>query len=92
MKKLDLNFKLTDLDGNVIEGGEVNKLFAGLLMSQKNGDAVKFFDWAVTVNKTGVIEVDSSDFSLIKELVKNNDGYLTVLSKAQLLNYLETIK
>jgi hypothetical protein len=91
MKKLDLNFNLKDLDGGEIAEAKVSKLLAGLLMSQKEGDAVKFFDWAVTLHKTGIIEVDSSDFSTIKKLVSDNKEYLTMIAKAQLLKHFDTI-
>lgn len=92
MKKLDLNKNLVDLDGNEIENSKLGKLVAGLLMSQKTGDSIKFFDWAVTLHKTGIIEVDEADFTTIKTMVKDNSEYLTMISKAQLLKYFGTVK
>lgn len=92
MKKLDLNKSLVDLDGNEIENSKLGKLVAGLLMSQKTGDSVKFFDWAVTLHKTGIIEVDEADFSTLKTMVKENREYLTMIGKAQLLKYFDTVE
>lgn len=91
MNKLDLNKNLLDLDGKEIENSNLSRLLAGLLMSQKTGDSVKFFDWAVTLHKTGIIEVDNADFNTLKTMVKDNSEYLTILSKAQLLKYFETL-
>ena len=91
MKDIKLNFNLVDLDGNEIKDSKLSKILAGLLMSQKSGDAVKFFDWAVTLHKSDAIQVDASDLTLIKGLVKDNSEYLTIISKAQLLKYFDTI-
>lgn len=92
MKKLDLNKNLSDLDGEEIENSKLSRLLAGLLMSQKTGDSVKFFDWAVTLHKTGIIEVDEADFTTLKTMVKDNTEFLTMLSKAQLIKYFDTVK
>ena len=89
MKKLDFNFGIKDLDGN--ELGKASKVFAGTLISEKGGDAVKLFDWAMSLNKEGKIEVDESDFNKIKEIAEKSEN-LTILSKAQLLKYLATVK
>jgi hypothetical protein len=89
MKKLDLNFAITDLDGN--ELAKANKLMAASLMQEKNGDAVKYFDWAMTLNKEGAISVDESDFNKIKEVVEKTEA-VTIIVKAQLLKYFATVK
>jgi len=89
MKKLNLNFPITDLDG--LELAKANKLMAGALMQEKNGDAVKYFDWAMTLNKEGVIEVDASDFNKIKEIAEKSEA-ITIIVKAQLLKYFATVK
>jgi hypothetical protein len=89
MKKLNLNFAITDLDGN--ELAKANKLMAASLMGEKNGDAVKYFDWAMTLNKSGIIEVDESDFNKIKEIVDKTEA-ITIIVKAQILKYFSTVK
>lgn len=88
MKKIDLNFAINDLDGQEI--GRANKLAAMAFISKRDGDPVKLFDWAMTINKQGTLEVDDSDFSTIKETIKNSEP-LTVLVKGQILKYLSTI-
>jgi hypothetical protein len=89
MKELNLNFEIKDLNDNVI--ANAGQLLAGLLMSETKGDAVKFFDWAISLNKKEPIKLDSSDFTKIKDLVSGSEK-LTVLAKAPILKYLETIK
>jgi len=89
MKKIDLNFGINDLDGNELV--KANKLFANALMNEKKGEAVKLFDWAMTLNKEGIISVDESDFNKIKEIAESSET-LAILSKAQLLKYLATVK
>lgn len=89
MKKVDLNFQIKDLDGNDI--GLANKAFANTLMAEKSGDAVKLFDWAMTLNKSGIIEVDESDFNKIKDIIEKSET-LFIIAKAQLLKYLLTVK
>jgi hypothetical protein len=89
MKKLNLNFAINDLDG--IELARANKLLAASLMAEKNGDAVKYFDWAMTLNKEGIIEVDESDFNKIKEIVEKTEA-ITLIVKAQILKYFSTLK
>ena len=95
MKKLDLNFSFVGIDENpLIEKGEeviAGKVLAGLIMSEVKGDAIKYFDWAVSLNKGNVIEIDESDFIKLKSLVSETEK-MTILPKAQLLKYFETLK
>ena len=97
MIKLDLKFPLLNLDGEELKDERnqsvlASKVFASLLMAQKSGDAVKYFDWATTLHKTGVVEVDAADFTAIKTLVKDNTDHLMMISKAQLIKYFDTVK
>lgn len=89
MKKINLNFQITDLDGKEI--GLANKAFANTLMGEKSGDAVKLFDWAMSLNKAGIIEVDESDFNKIKDIIEKSET-LFIIAKAQLLKYLLSVK
>jgi hypothetical protein len=91
MKTLDLNWSIKDLDGNEIAQAKASKLLANALISEKKGDAVKYFDWAMALSKDGVISVDESDFNKIKEIVENSE-ILAILSKAQYLKYIATVK
>lgn len=89
MKAVNLNFEIKDLNDNII--ANAGQVLASVLMSETKGDAVKFFDWAMSLNKKEVINLDSSDFTKIKELISETEK-LTILAKAPILKYLETIK
>jgi hypothetical protein len=92
MKTIDLNFDLQDLNGNPVQGNpHAGQFIAGLMMSQTKGDAVKFFDWAMSLNKKESIIVDDSDFSKIKSLISDSE-HTTLLAKAQILKKLDSIK
>jgi saccharopine dehydrogenase-like NADP-dependent oxidoreductase len=88
MKKVELNFDVTDLEGRKI--ANAGQLLAGLLMSETKGDAVKYFDWAMTLQKLEPIQLDASDLSKVKALISETEK-LTILAKAPILKYLETI-
>lgn len=95
MKKLDLNFPFIGIDEKPIfqQGKELiaGEVLAGVMISEVKGDAIKYFDWAVNLNKKNVIEIDESDFIKLKSLVSETEK-LTILLKAQLLKYFETLK
>jgi hypothetical protein len=84
MKKIDLNFPILDLDGIELEGSNAGKIVANVLVNQTQGDAVKFWGWALELNKRMPIELDESDFSTLKTFVKNSEA-LPIITKAQIL-------
>ena len=89
MKEVDLNFELVNLDDAPI--GNAGQLVANLLMSETKGDAVKFFDWAMTLNKKAAVQMDASDLTKLKALLAETEK-VTLLAKAQILKYIETLK
>jgi hypothetical protein len=86
--KLNFNFDLLGLDQQPIEGANAGKLLANALAQGSKGDALKFWDWAVSLNKGEVLDLDSSDQETIKNFVKDSEGF-TILAKAQLLQVLK---
>ena len=82
--KLDFNFNLTDLDGKELENANCGKLLANTLIQQTKGDAVKYWEWALALNKGEVLDLDTSDQETLKTFVKDSET-ITVLAKAQLL-------
>ena len=86
--KIDLNFNLSDLDGNAIDNTNAGKLVAQTLVQQTKGDALKFWDWAVALNKGEVIDLDSSDQETFKNFVKDSET-ITIFAKAQILQKLK---
>lgn len=83
--KLNFNFNLTDLDGKELEGANAGKLLANTLIQQTKGDAVKYWEWALALNKGDIIDLDSSDQETLKNFVKDSET-ITILAKAQVLN------
>jgi len=86
--KLNFNFDLLGLDEQPIEGANASKLLANALAHGSKGDALKFWDWAVSLNKGEVLDLDSSDQETIKNFIKDSEGF-TILAKAQLLQVLK---
>jgi hypothetical protein len=92
--KIDLNFELLGLDGVAVldhqTGKTINagKIIANSLVQQSKGDALKFWDWAVALNKGEVLDLDTSDQETFKNFVKDNEG-LPIITKAQILHKLK---
>jgi hypothetical protein len=82
--KLDFNFNLTDLNGKDIENANAGKLLANTLAQQAKGDALKFWEWALALNKGEIVDLDSSDQTVLKNFIKESDA-LAILAKGQLL-------
>jgi len=82
--KLNFNFNLTDLDGKEIKDANAGKLLANSLIQQTKGDAVKYWEWALSLNKGDILDLDTSDQETLKTFVKDSET-ITVLGKAQLL-------
>jgi len=84
---IDLNKPFTDTDGNALAEANQNKFLAKLLAASPAGDALKQWDWAITLSKSGVLELDESDFQALEKFVKECKD-ATTLAKAQLLQAL----
>jgi hypothetical protein len=84
MKKIDLNKAVTDLDGKEIEGSNLGKIVAQMLVSSSKGDALKYMAWALKLHAGESLELDPSDVETLKNFIKDHDQ-LTILSKAQML-------
>lgn len=82
--KLDFNFNLTDLDGKDIENANAGKLLANSLAQQAKGDALKFWEWALALNKGEIVDLDTSDQTTLKNFIKDSES-LAILAKGQLL-------
>jgi hypothetical protein len=90
--KLDFNFDLVLLNGEFAKdelGANVNvsKMIANTLVNQSKGDALKFWDWAQTLYKGEILDLDSSDQETFKTFIK--EGGLPIYAKAQVLHVLK---
>ena len=86
--KLNFNFNLVDLDGKEIDNANAGKLIANSLVQQSKGDALKFWEWALSLNKGTVLDLDTSDQGTFKSFIKDHE-YLPILTKAQILHKLQ---
>jgi hypothetical protein len=86
--KLDFNFNLVDLDGNQIENANAGKLLANTLVQQSKGDALKYWEWALALNKGEVLDLDTSDQETLKNFIKDSENF-AIIAKAQLLQVLK---
>lgn len=82
--KLDFNFSLVDLDNNPIDNANAGKLVANALVQQSKGDALKFWEWALALNKGEMLDLDSSDQETLKNFIKDSENF-AIIAKAQLL-------
>lgn len=82
--KLDFNFNLVDLDNNPIDNANAGKLVANSLVQQSKGDALKFWEWALALNKGEILDLDSSDQETLKNFIKDSENF-AIIAKAQLL-------
>lgn len=87
---VDLNFELFALDGET-KIATASELISDILARQSKGDSIKLFDWAISFYKKLAVTMDASDLIKLKEII-SNDVTLTVLAKAPILKYLETLK
>ena len=86
--KLNFNFNLVDLDGKEIDNANAGKLLANSLVQQSKGDALKFWEWALALNKGEELDLDSSDQETLKNFIKDS-GNFAIIAKAQLLKVLK---
>jgi len=82
--KLNFNFNLVDLDGKEIDNANAGKLVANSLVQQSKGDALKFWEWALALNKGEELDLDSSDQETLKNFIKDSENF-AIIAKAQLL-------
>lgn len=82
--KLNFNFNLTDLDGKELKDANAGKVLAQSLINQSKGDAVKYWEWALALNKGEIVDLDTSDQETLKTFIKDSET-IFVLAKAQLL-------
>lgn len=103
--KFNINKQFKDLAGTELKGDENNmaKVLANALYYTNSGKSLKGADWAFTLFKTGVIELDENDFELIMAFVqkygidmKPGSNYVQNLffdgHKAQLIQLLKNQK
>ena len=89
---MKLNFKkpFLDLSGEVIEDSDQGKTLASALSSSldpKEGDLLKYWDWAQKCHRGEVIDLDKADQKKVREFIEKSN--FQVLVKAQLLETMD---
>ena len=88
---INLNKKFKSLKGEEIEGATLGQILAGKLAETNEGDAIKYYDWALKLHNNEEINIDNSDYRKLYDFVKDSKA-LTNLAKAQVLKGLESQK
>jgi hypothetical protein len=81
---------ITDLEGKDTETNK-GKLVATWLSGATEGDALKYYDWALKLYSNKPISVDKSDFKKLREFIDTKTG-ASAFYKAQILNDLDAMK
>jgi hypothetical protein len=89
--KLDLNKPIFNLLSEPIPNTHLGKFLGDEIAASNSQPVVKFFDWAVKLYRTGLIEIDNSDRELIKKFIEDSPR-MTVLVKGQLLKEINDLK
>lgn len=84
MSKVNLNKNLVDLDLKEIPNSNAGKLVANLLAQDTKGDALKKFSLATKLYNGEELELDPSDFNLLKSFIEDSTQ-MSILAKAQIL-------
>ncbi len=87
MKKLNFNFSLKKLNGEIAVK-EASKFLAETIANENKGNALKIYSIAKRLWDNPEIELDKSDVILLKGIIENSET-ITILAKAQLLEVLE---
>lgn len=89
MKIVNLNFDILQLDGSILENA--GKLIATSMVSDtKEPDAIKFYDWAFSLYRGDIINIDSSDFNKLRSFIVNHP-HIFILVKGQVIKYLDSL-
>lgn len=90
-KIINLNKPVLDLEGNELPNSIMGQILAETLVYSKDGDPLKFFDWALKLHKGETLILDRSDYEKLRDFVKNSQN-LPIITKAQILPLLENDK
>lgn len=82
--ELNLNFNLLGIDSNELPDANAGNIIAQALANDTDGDCLKYWEWALKLNKGESIDLDTSDKEKLYTFIKNNKG-LPNLTKAQVL-------
>ena len=88
MKKLNFDFTITGLKGEVMDFN-VKESVANLLLSATSGSPIRMRSLAFDIYKNGTIEVDQVDYDEIKAIVSDFSSKVSVVIGAALMECFE---
>lgn len=68
--KLNLTKPLLDVDGEAT-GEPLNKQLSAMLKASRDGDAIKYLDWAISLHGGKELELDTADFEHLRDFIKS---------------------
>ena len=79
-RTINLDLELKDLDGKIfrrVEGSEETdtvgrQIAKALAYADNSPDALKFMAWALTLNNKESLELDESDFTVLRDWIKSS--------------------
>lgn len=89
--KLNLNFKIKDLDGKDIPGAEANKLIGQVLCNLSKGNSLKLDDWGRKLWKGETLEIDDFDGKVLREIIDTTEGQISNIVKAPVLRHIDDL-
>lgn len=91
--KLDLNFKIKDLEDKEISNSEpINKILGNALaMDNDKRDPLKFMEIGRALYTKGLVNLDQSDLNMLREKVQAHDSFTNLL-KATILETIDKAK
>lgn len=85
MIRINLQTPLLNLDDTIHESGlSLGRALSQLLETEPEGNSIKLYSWAKRLARDEVLELDSPDYTTLKNLVENSKRQV-VLVKAQIL-------
>ena len=92
MITINLNKDFLGLDGKAVEGQDnLAKLLGNIMGNSTQGDALKYYAWALELYKTGILKVDDVDCDTIYNLIKDH-ATVSVILKGQILALIKEAK
>ncbi len=86
--KLRFNKPMLDLNDESIPGETLGQRLSGFLAGATKGDAIKMFEWARTLYKNEVLDLDTSDQKKLNAFISEHEGISNIL-KAQCLEVMD---
>lgn len=92
--KINMNFQVPfiEIDGTPKQDLMIAKMLYELLLTEQNGDAMKYYIWGTMLrDEKGILEIDKADYQTLYDLVKSTPRWTATL-KAQVMLIMQDAK